>query len=85
MRNYKDLSRATNIAMGSGVFAFINMKIGSFNIVRKSMDGVDGNFSNKGIGASFISFYMYTRKRLSAKVVLVRSVFRRSLYLVMCS
>ena len=48
VRNYIDLSRATNIAMGSGAFAFISIKIGSFNIVRKSLDGVGGNFFEQG-------------------------------------
>ena len=44
MHNYIDLSKATNIAMGNGAFAFIRMKIISFNIARKSLDDVGGNF-----------------------------------------
>ena len=44
VRNYIGLFRATNIAIGSGAFAFISIKIGSFTIVRKSLDGVGGNF-----------------------------------------
>ena len=54
MRNDIDLSRATNIAMGNGAFAFMGME--------KSLDGVGGIFSNKGIDVSFISFGRYTHK-----------------------
>ena len=45
-RNYislSSLSRATNMAMGNGAFASVSMTMESFNVIRKSLDGVCGN------------------------------------------